>query len=301
VILLVACGPEQEPAAFNPEDPRPDVSLEDSEDGGSTLAPAQRIAIIGDYGSEGTDAEEVSKLVKSWVPDFVLTTGDNNYPSGRAETIDANVGQYYSTYIGDYKGEYGPGSPTNRFWPSPGNHEWHTQDMQPYLDYFTLPGNERYYDVRIGDVHFFSYDSAPDEPDGTDAESVQGEWLRSGLQNSNACWKIVYMHLPPYSSGSHGSSEHMRLPFAEWGADMVLAGHDHTYERLEAEGVTYFVSGLGGRSIYDFGEELEETQFRYNEDFGALFFLARPGDLRSVFINVDGERFDEHRITKDCP
>src|SRR5689334_17939169 len=64
-----------------------------------------RFAVIGDF-SAGQPEQDVSNLVKSWNPSFVVTVGDNNYPSGDASTIDANVGQYYHQYISPYKGTY---------------------------------------------------------------------------------------------------------------------------------------------------------------------------------------------------
>ncbi len=82
-------------------------------------------------------------LIKNWDPDLIITTGDNNYPDGAADTIDENIGQYFHEFIAPYKGSYGEGAQENRFFPSLGNHDWHSPDAQPYLDYFTLPGNER--------------------------------------------------------------------------------------------------------------------------------------------------------------
>ena len=83
-----------------------------------------QFAVIGDYGSNTINEERVADLVASWQPAFVITTGDNNYDRGAASTIDRNIGQYYSQFIGNYQGQYGDGSPTNRFWPSLGNHDW---------------------------------------------------------------------------------------------------------------------------------------------------------------------------------
>ncbi|PYV85585.1 MAG: alkaline phosphatase, partial [Acidobacteria bacterium] len=54
-----------------------------------------RFAVIGDYGTAGQNELDVSSLVKSWNPDFIITVGDNNYPDGWASTIDRNIGQYY--------------------------------------------------------------------------------------------------------------------------------------------------------------------------------------------------------------
>ncbi|MBZ0159711.1 MAG: metallophosphoesterase, partial [bacterium] len=111
-----------------------------------------RFAVIGDYGFAGQPEADVANLVKSWNPDFIITVGDNNYPSGAVSTIDNNIGQYYHDFISPYLGLWGPGATINRFFPSLGNHDWATTGAQPYLDYFTLPNNERYYDVVWGPV-----------------------------------------------------------------------------------------------------------------------------------------------------
>ena len=89
-------------------------------DTGSTV----HFAVIGDYGSGGAGEAAVAALVRSWQPDLIITTGDNNYPAGESATIDQNIGQYYHDYICPYVGTYAPGSTVNRFFPSPGNHDW---------------------------------------------------------------------------------------------------------------------------------------------------------------------------------
>jgi hypothetical protein len=259
-----------------------------------------RFAVIGDYADAGQAELDVANLVKSWNPDFVVTLGDNNYPNGEAATIDANVGQYFQEFIGNYTGSYGPGSPSNRFWPSLGNHDWIAPGAQPYLDYFTLPGNERYYDVDLGIVHLFALDSDPNEPDGRTAGSTQGQWLQPLLENSTACWDIVFFHHAAYSSGQHGSTLDMRWPFETWGADVVVGGHDHTYERLLVGGIPYFVNGLGGRSIYNFGAALPQTVVRYNGNYGAMLVQAEAGTITYEFYSRDGVQRDTHTVTKSC-
>lgn len=249
-------------------------------------------AVIGDYGDAGPDEEAVAGLLSSFAPDLILTTGDNNYPAGSAETIDLNIGQYFSEYICPYRGVYGPGGQVNRFFPSPGNHDWGTGDLTPYLDYFTLPGNERYYAFTQGSVHFFAVDSSFSEPDGNTPDSAQAAWLQQALRASTARWKIVYMHHPPYSSGSHGSSLNMRWDYAAWGADVVFAGHDHTYERLLIDGVTYVVTGVGGRPTYAFGPALDGGQFRATNLHGAVFAAAGSTELVLQFIDTDGVQHD---------
>lgn len=256
-----------------------------------------RFAVIGDYGSGNANAADVAELVKGWDPAFILTTGDNNYPSGAAATIDENVGQFYHAYIHPYQGTYGEGAQTNRFFPTLGNHDWDTAGAAPYLDYFTLPGNERYYDLMWGPVHLFALDSDSREPDGVGASSTQALWLQDQLEASSAPWKIVFMHHPPYSSGLHGSVDWMRWPFEAWGADVVISGHDHTYERIVLDGFPYFINGVGGGAIYYFTTPVPGSQVRYNDDYGAMRVQATETTLQFEFINRSGELIDAYALS----
>lgn len=257
-------------------------------------------AVIGDYGS-GTPAEaDVATMVKGWNPEFLITLGDNNYPAGEATTIDANIGRFYADFIGNYRGRYGKGGTTNRFWPSPGNHDW-LSGLVPYTEYFTLPGNERYYDVELGLVHLYALDSDVREPDGISAESQQAAWLKERLASSKACYDIIYFHHPAYSTAAHGPTVALRWPFRKWGAEAVFAGHDHTYERFLIDGIPYFVNGLGGESAYDFaGDPLPETRFRYNEQHGAMRVIATSGGIRYEFFTIDGKRRDAFTVPAMC-
>ena len=257
-------------------------------------------AIIGDYGRAGSDELAVALLVASWSPAFVLTTGDNNYPTGAAATIDQNIGQYYHDFIAPYSGAFGSGAAENRFFPALGNHDWETAGAAPYLAYFTLPGNERYYDLVRGPLHFFAVDSDPREPDGTSSGSTQGHWLRDRLVASTACWRLVYFHHAPYSSGLHGSSVGMRWPFREWGASVVVAGHDHTYERLLIDGLPYFVNGLGGYSRYQFNTPVAGSVARYNAGFGAMRVTASRTAITYEFITTTGTVVDAFTQTGGC-
>ncbi len=262
-----------------------------------TAAPVV-FAAIGDYGSGDQNEGDVAALINSWKPDFIITLGDNNYPNGAADFMDQAVGQFFHSYIYPYKGSFGEGADTNRFFPSLGNHDLHTDNAQPYYDYFTLPGNERYYDFTWGPVHLFALDSIETEPDGVGASSIQAEWLKAGLAESTSTWNIVYMHYPPYSSGTHGSIDWTRWPYKEWGADAVLAGHDHTYERLEEGGLPYFVNGLGGFGRYDFPNILEGSQVRFNHDYGAMRIEATDHSMQFEFITRDGQVVDSFELNK---
>ncbi|MFQ5617243.1 MAG: metallophosphoesterase family protein [Anaerolineales bacterium] len=256
---------------------------------------------MGDYGLAGVPLEAVATLVKSWQPALIITVGDNNYPIGAAKAIDDNVGQYFHDYISPYNGKHGEGAGTNRFFPVMGNHDWEVNTApQPYTDFFTLPGNERYYDFVWGPVHFFALDSDSREPDGVGLSSVQGQWLQTVLAASTAPWKIVYMHHPPYSSSRHGSTLWMQWPYQEWGADAALAGHDHTYERIVIDGFPYFVNGLGGNPnrYYFFSTLYPDSQAHYRKGHGAMRVTAAETQITFEFITVDGEVIDTYTMTR---
>jgi tartrate-resistant acid phosphatase type 5 len=294
--LLVVAGisacADREPATGPPE-ARDRVAPQSAQ-----TATSVRFATIGDYGKAGSAEADVAKLVKSWSPDHVLTLGDNNYEDGEASTIDANIGQYYRSFIYPYKGSYGSGASSNRFWPTLGNHDYRVAGATPYLNYFTLPGNERYYHIRQGPVHFFAVNSDSHEPDGTSSSSRQASWLKSALAASTAPWKVVFFHHAPYSSGPHGNHPVMQWPFKDWGAHIVLAGHDHTYERLIVNGLPYIVNGLGGKSRYSFGTARSGSVVRYNADYGAQLVDATDQSMTLKFYARSGALIDTYTMTK---
>lgn len=277
-----------------------DMAPPDLADWGDDLAlpPTERVyfAAIGDYGSDDLHEGDVANLVMAHDAAFVITMGDNNYPNGERSTIDTNIGKYYSRYIGGYMGMFGMGSPVNLFFPCLGNHDWYdSEGIQPYVDYFPdLPGNKRYFDFQIGLVHFYVVDSDPHEPDGNTATSVQAMWLKDALaQPTDACYKIVYFHHPPYSSGVFAEPE-MQWPFAAWGADAVMSGHEHFYERLAVDGIPYFINGLGGANRFDFNTTPDpHSVVRFNEDWGAMFVTATKANITYQFYESDGGKEDE--------
>lgn len=220
-------------------------------------ADSVTFAVIGDYGENSSVEEDVANMVKSWNPDFIITTGDNNYTFGAAGTIADNIGKYYSDYI------YNPDAPNgqicqgraaneqvNRFFPSPGNHDHYSAPaMQPYLDYFSLPGDERNYEFTWGPVHFFSLNSGASGKVSY-PNSPEAKWFQNVAANATEPFRFAYFHHPPYSVSHHGSSPQMRWPFSSLGINAVFNGHDHVYERVtdkQDSAIMYFVCGNSGK------------------------------------------------------
>lgn len=278
-------------------------------------------AVIGDYGMMNANETAVANLVKSWDPAFVVTTGDNYYdPAGGSGSTkyDNSTGKDYCPFLagittsGNKCPQPGPAS-INRFFPSMGNHEYSDAGLSTYTNYFKLPGNgvlstgtsgnERYYDFIQGPVHFFivnSNNGAGQEPDGTSANSVQASWLQTQLAASTTPWQIVVFHHPPYSSSNHGSNPWMQWPFAQWGADAVLSGHDHNYERIVRDGIVYFVNGTGGGNLYNCESPVQGSQFCLKA-YGAQRVVATETSLDFEFYSVDGALRDSHHIGAGDP
>jgi tartrate-resistant acid phosphatase type 5 len=155
----------------------------------------------------------------------------------------------------------------------------------------------RYYTFAWGAAQFFMLDSDPNEPDGVSADSAQAAWLRAQLAASQARWKLVAFHHPPFSSGLHGPSAWMQWPFAAWGAHAVLGGHDHTYERIERDGALYFVNGLGGASRYAAGESpAAGSRIFYNASHGAMLVTLDERGCEFQFVAIGGEVIDRRAL-----
>jgi hypothetical protein len=260
------------------------------------------IALIGDYGKAGTNENNVANLVKGWDPDEIITVGDNNYEDGAQSTIDANIGQYYRTFIYPYTGGYGAGSADNinHFWAVPGNHDWRAANLTPYKDYFIYPNNERYYyKIFNHNVRFYMIDSDSNEPDGTSSTSTQANYFLPKMDTSTATWDIAVFHHTAYSSGStHGSETGMRWNWSTHGVDLLLAGHEHNYERVNTAGIVSVTDGLGGKSLYGFGAPISGSQIRYNAKYGATKITIVGNTLNIRHYTVNNEIIDNYTIVK---
>jgi hypothetical protein len=258
-------------------------------------AGQMKFAAFGDIGNTPNSAA-VAKLTRTRNVTFNLLLGDICYGSQPiAAQVDTNYAEEHAK---------------RQLWATVGNHEFSDScgggnNASGYFDYFVLAGNERYYDFRRGPVHFFVLNSYRD-PDGITASSRQGQWLKAKLAASTYPWKIVFFHHPPYSSGEHGSNVWMRWPFEAWGADAVLSGHDHDYERvmkdrnLDGKRMPYFISGLGGKSRRPFGVRTSGSVKRYNSAFGALFVTATDTSLLFEFRNTSDTLIDSYSMTKSA-
>lgn len=256
-----------------------------------------QFAVIGDFGTGDDSSWRVADMVRSWEPEFVVTTGDNWYHSPDWETLDSRLCSPWHEWMteeqcGGYPHKDGE---QPLFIPSMGNHDWFSPD--PYFGVFgSLPNLGRYYDVRKGPVHFFILGSDESEYDGTTMGSQQYNWFVQAASDSDAPYKIVVFHHPAFCTVTERVNYNMRWPFHELGITAVLNGHMHGYERLMKDDLVYMVNGAGGCCPKGFdGYDVEEhSQVIHGYDrageyvFGAQMVSVQNKLMDFSFWSVDG-------------
>jgi 3-phytase len=259
-------------------------------------------AVIGDFGSAGdVEMRWVADMVKSWNPEYVITTGDNSYDN---TPIDDNIGQFYSKFIFPYNGNYPPGSPDiNRFWVSVGNHDYSDGGgITAEKAYFPYLNPNTYYDIVIGYVHFFMLDSEHFSL----YSGAQKTWFDNAVAGSSSIWEIAVFHKPPYTSGSHSPNMNMRnWPFDANDFHLLLSGHNHNMEHLTVDGqnTNYVVQGAGGRSLYSFPlDPNPATSVWKLSEYGACRVIVTLDDITMEFWSTDGlVRNLEHSFSLNNP
>ncbi len=236
------------------------------------------IAVIGDFGSGTDDERAVADLVISLAPSAVVTVGDNVYSDAGYESL---VGDYYRPFVN-----------AQTFFPATGNHDY-SQGIANFDAYFSYLNGQRTYRVSRGPIDFFVLDG--DAAISSDTRNATMEWLRMQAGESTAPFKVVAVHYPPFSSGDqHGSSPDMQWDFAGMGINLVIAGHDHIYERIETDGVTYVVNGSGGKGLYACSSPRVAGSIVCDDShFGALLLSASDSQLTARMIATDGTVIDE--------
>ncbi len=290
-----------------------------------------RIWVLGDSGTANSDAAAVRDAYFGFNGDAYtqawLMLGDNAYFNGTDSEYQSAVFDMYPSILRQ-----------TVLWPTLGNHDGQSANSDtetgPYYDIFTLPrlaeagglasGTEAYYSFDIANIHFICLNSHDGD---SDPSGPMLTWLQNDLATTMQKWIIAYWHHPPYSKGSHDSDiegeliamRENALPILEsYGADLVLAGHSHTYERsfllhghyqdsITFDSATMIVNDGDGRADGD-GEYLKNptgTVYVVSGSSGKVtlgtpldhpvMFLSME-ELGSLVLDVDGNRLDARFI-----
>lgn len=250
----------------------------------------------GDGNSQGCHMKNTAELARSLKPEALLLLGDLQYDDGSL-----------SQFQGSYSRSWGTSDLLNISKPAPGNHEYGTKNAAGYFAYFGAKAGDPdkgYYSFDVGDWHFVALNSNCSIV-ACDMNSEQVRWLNSDLSNSASKCTIAYYHHPLFSSGTHGSNEFMRPLFETLdnaGVDIVLAGHDHLYERFapqnslaqhDINGVRSFIVGTGGKDHYPFRVAQPNSEIRISTAFGVL-------KLELTSMNYRWEFKDENKAVLDA-
>ena len=207
-----------------------------------TDAKPLKFTIYGD--TRGTDSVH-GTIVNNMLgcsPHFALHSGDF-----------VNGGRNYNEWSPQFFDEATALMKNTVMFTTPGNHEYSGSGQVWYFDFFSCPENstdEGWYSFDYGDCHVVSLNSEDDYSSG----STQYNWFVNDISSTGKKWKIVFLHKPAYSSGSHGGElsiqTHLVPLFEQYRVNIVFCGHDHLYERSLKNGVFYIVTGGGGAPLY---------------------------------------------------
>lgn len=251
------------------------------------LAPV-RLVVVGDSRDDIDTWIEVLTLVAGHEPDLILHTGDVVALGGLQSLWDEWLAA--SEFV----------LAESPIFTVHGNHEF----MAPnYFGSFALPGNEQWYSLEWGPLHLTVLnDMAPG-----DSGDEQTAWLGQDLADTDRSWRLMSHHQPSWTDGSHAPNLEAR---DEWNplleayapAALVLAGHNHLYERTvpilgeeqDPAGLTFVTTGGSGAPLYGTGTEwfLETTESTYH--YMVLDITA--DSLQSTAYRMDGSVLDSFEL-----
>ncbi|HUR00191.1 MAG TPA: metallophosphoesterase [Gemmatimonadaceae bacterium] len=299
-ILLSACSRgEQEPTRAPSKAGIEEAALA----GGVVMIGAGDIAVC-----DKNRDEETAQLVDSLLTvedaaktqSVVVTIGDNAYPSG-SRGVDEDFPRCFSP-------SWGKGRIMERIHPSPGNHDYDSGSLQPYIDFFgkKVGPNGSYYSFDVGEWHVISLDSELYYlDDDHKRQHAQEEWLHNDLGANRKPCALAYFHRPRFSSGEHGDTHRMKALWDELyaaGADVILNGHEHHYERFAPQnpdgrpdpknGIVEFIVGTGGAALRGVDEIADNSVAHIHGRYGVLKLTLGQGAYQHAFIDTDGRVWD---------
>ena len=257
-------------------------------------APPSGSAVLvgaGDIASCASSGDEAIADLIDGIAGTVFTAGDNVYDSG-TPTEYTNC---YAPSWGRFKA---------RTKAAAGNHDWLTAGAAGYFGFFGYARS--YYAYDLGAWRVYVIDSNCSQVGGCGVGSAQYNWLKADLAANPTACVAAYWHHPRFSSGEHGSSTSVQpiwQALYDAGAEVVLNGHDHDYERFAPQtptgaadptnGITEFVVGTGGKNHYAFGATLANSIARNADTFGVLKLTLSANAYAWKFIPEAGKSFTD--------
>lgn len=255
----------------------------------NTVATLVGAGDIGWCGPEG--GPDLTAALLDSIPGTVFAAGDNAYFEGGA----VDYARCYEPSWGRHK---------SRTRPVPGNHEYLTAGGAGYFGYFGLAaGNvgDGWYSYRLGAWQVFALNSETSAFPG----SPQYIWLRNELTANPTRCALAYFHTPVFASGENGGNTQMQAVWSllqESGVEVIIGGHNHTYERFapqdsngrfDPRGIREFVVGTGGAPLVGFRSVAPNSEVRDNRTWGVLKLTLKPDSYEWQFVPVAGRSFSD--------
>jgi len=247
----------------------------------------------GDIADCATPWDEKTALLLDAIPGTVFTLGDNAYEDGTADEFT----NCYDPTWGRHK---------DRTYPAAGNHEYHSDAAAPYFAYFgTRAGDPEkgYYSYEAGAWKVIVLNSNANQV-AVETGSPQETWLRAELAADDHACTLAYWHHPRFSDGSYGDDDRFDAfwqALYEYGADLVLVGHDHNYQRFgrldpggqpdPSNGIRQIVVGTGGRFLYSIATPRAELEAYDSDTYGVLKLTLRHDSYEWEFVPAAGQTF----------
>lgn len=241
----------------------------------------------GDIATCDREEDELTAQLLDAIPGTVFTVGDNAYVDGS-----------YSEYLNCYEPTWGRHKARTK--PSPGNHEYNTSGAAGYFQYFNNVAS--YYAYDLGSWRIYALNSEINVSDSSD----QVKWLKEDLAANPSQCVLAYWHTPRWSSGAkNGSQPALQSIWQilyDAGAELVVNGHEHNYERFAemngsglevSQGLREIVVGTGGAGLYDFGTPLAASEVRDNTSFGVLKLTLRTTGYEWEFVPAANSTFTD--------
>jgi hypothetical protein len=228
----------------------------------------------------------------------VLTLGDEQYVVGRLKNFQTQYGPTWGRLL----------SITH---PSPGNHEYKSGG-DGFFQYFGAAAGDPtrpYYSFEVGSWHLIALNSECSNAGGCGKGSAQEQWLQSDLRAHPARCTLAFWHEPRFSSGGHGNNPAYQVFWEDLvaaGAELVLNGHDHDYERFapqtpsgvaDPNGIREFVVGTGGKNLRPLHDPRPNSEAR-SDTFGVLELTLHSDSYDWQFVPIAGSSFTDHGSTK---
>lgn len=242
-------------------------------------------------------AEATAKLIDK-IPGTVIAVGDLAYPDG----TDEQFAKCYGPTWGRFK---------DRTRPAPGNHEYHSDGASGYVHYWGEAAGDpkkAYYSFDLGKWHIISLNSECKQVGGCGKESEQGKWLQQDLAKHPTACTLAYFHRPLFSSGlAHGKDPEVKPLWDilyQGGADVIISGHDHDYERFAPQdpegksdpqhGLREFVVGTGGKNSHRIiGPAQPNSELRQADTYGVLKLTLHADGYDWEFVPEAGKNFTD--------